>query len=339
MKRILFDIGHPAHVHLFKNLIRYLVDRGHHVVVVSRDKDLTVPLLDLYHIDHVCISRAKEGALSMMGELAQRDIAVLKLQKKHRFQAAIGTAVSIAHLSALSSVRSFVFEEDDDDVVPLFARLTYPFASQIVIPRNLRFNKWKKKRICHDSYHELAYLHPDIFKPDEQVVEKYGLKPHSYIILRHSAYQAHHDWKEKGFSSRVWDDVTKIVKDYPVIKSHERDQKKDFDPLDMHHLLSFAKMIISDSQTMSMEASCLGIPSVRYSSFVGRISVLEELEHKYGLTFGFCPGNESTMLDKIQDLLLKKDLKTVWDDKRNSMLQEKNNFSDWMITFFNSLFD
>jgi hypothetical protein len=38
--KILIDIGHPAHVHFFKNAIRELEGRGHEVKVTARDKEV-----------------------------------------------------------------------------------------------------------------------------------------------------------------------------------------------------------------------------------------------------------------------------------------------------------
>ncbi|MFH1943958.1 MAG: DUF354 domain-containing protein, partial [bacterium] len=101
---ILFDIGHPAHVHLFRHFIQYLKEQGHTIVVASRDKDITVQLLDAYGIDHVCLSRMKKGAPAMLLELLKRDASVFNLHRRHGFDLAFGTSVSIAHLSAVSSV-------------------------------------------------------------------------------------------------------------------------------------------------------------------------------------------------------------------------------------------
>ena len=44
--RIAVDITHPAHFHFFKNSIQAWQDRGHDVLILSRDKDLTLQLLD-----------------------------------------------------------------------------------------------------------------------------------------------------------------------------------------------------------------------------------------------------------------------------------------------------
>ena len=51
--RILIDMGHPAHVHFFKNAIRSLEERGHSVKITARDKDVTLALLEAYGFDYV----------------------------------------------------------------------------------------------------------------------------------------------------------------------------------------------------------------------------------------------------------------------------------------------
>ncbi len=40
--KILIDMGHPAHVHSFRNAIRELEKRGHSVKVTARDKDVAL---------------------------------------------------------------------------------------------------------------------------------------------------------------------------------------------------------------------------------------------------------------------------------------------------------
>ena len=43
--RIIFDIGHPAHVHLFKHLARLLMKNGAEVLFTARDKEFELDLL------------------------------------------------------------------------------------------------------------------------------------------------------------------------------------------------------------------------------------------------------------------------------------------------------
>ena len=336
MKALLFDLVHPAHVHLFKNVIRHFQEEGHRVVVISRRKDVVDVLLEHDQIDFQSLSRAASKTQGRFLELVRRDLGVLKLHLRHHFSAAFGTSASIAHLSALSRVKSFVFEMDDDDIVPLFAKLTYPFATGIVVPACLRYKRWRKKRIIHNSFHELAYLHPDQFSPDPDVLKKYGLRPHGYDVLRKSALKAHHDLKAQGLEDRIMEGVLDILKPLPVVSSWEREGGSSFEPWDMHDILAFAKLVISDSQTMTRESAILGTPSIRYNSFVGRLSCFEELEDKFGLTFGFRPGDEPKMLDTIRDLLSRGDLAEEWQEKRKRLLEEKPNFLRWITDTFDS---
>ncbi len=80
-------------------------------------------------------------------------------------------------------------------------------------------------------------------------------------------------------------------------------------PAEMQDVLADSSMLISDSQSMTMEAAMLGVPSIRFSDFAGRISVLEELEHVYNLTFGIPTRSPERFFDKIDELLSLPDLK------------------------------
>ena len=57
--KFLFDIGHPADVHYFRNTISYLRERVHELILFARDKDVTLDLLKAYNIDY--ISKGKGG--------------------------------------------------------------------------------------------------------------------------------------------------------------------------------------------------------------------------------------------------------------------------------------
>ena len=87
-------------------------------------------------------------------------------------------------------------------------------------------------------------------------------------------------------------------------------------PADIHHIMSFASLIISDSQSMSVEAAMLGVPSLRFSDFSGRISVLEELEHNYGRTYGITTSNPQKLYRKTTDFFTMPDLREEFQKRR-----------------------
>jgi|TARA_Y100000310_G_scaffold67921_1_gene63296 hypothetical protein len=334
---ILFDIGHPAHVHLFKNFISYLKKGNHDITVTSRNKDVTTDLLDNYGIKHFILSTPGIGFLGFFNELLIRNKQLFLLNRKKKFSLSFGTSVSIAHLTALTGIESFNFHEDDDSVVPVQSLLIYPFTSKIINPDCIKILGWRKKRVFYPSYHELAYLHPNNYTPNPEIPELYGLIKKNYIIIRLSSLSAHHDRNKKGISFNLYNKIKEVIKNYTLVDSVESSKSHSIKPRHLHDIINYAKMIISDSQTMTAEAAVLGIPSVRYNSFVGRISYLEELEHKYKLTYGFRPGNDDKMIDKINELLNRNNLNEEWQKRRLIMLSDKVDFNEWMIKYFKTL--
>ncbi|MCD4741346.1 MAG: hypothetical protein K8R67_02525, partial [Desulfobacteraceae bacterium] len=77
----------------------------------------------------------------------------------------------------------------------------------------------------------------------------------------------------------------------------------------------------------------IGVPAIRSNSFVGRISYLEEEEHKYELTYGFKPDDFDNMLKKIDALLKLPDLKKEWQKRRKKMLKDKIDVTAFIVWF------
>ena len=102
---------------------------------------------------------------------------------------------------------------------------------------------------------------------------------------------------------------------------------------DIHHLMAFSSLLISDSQSMSVESAMLGTPNLRFSDFSGRISVLEELEHKYGLTKGIKTTEPQQLIENTR-VLLSKDSIEEFKEHRRKMLEDKidvTSFLTWYI--------
>lgn len=59
--RILVDIGHPAHVHFFKNFSREIKRRGHKFIATARDKDVALHLLKECGIEYTIVCRVDRG--------------------------------------------------------------------------------------------------------------------------------------------------------------------------------------------------------------------------------------------------------------------------------------
>lgn len=286
--RILFDLGHAAHFHLFKHAIIELKRNGHLVTVVSRDKPYLINLLDTAEIEHICLSKPGEKFLSLVAEWLKRTYRILKLHRKNNFDIAIGTSVSISYLSLFSNVTSINVQEDDDKVIPLHVLLAYPFSTYILNPKFLKYKFFKRKRLLHNSLHEMAYLCEGRFSPDQTIVQKYSLEPFRYIVIRKVSFKAHHDINQSGLSEKHIDLVKESANNFSIVTSEEGGINIK-DANDMHQILSFAKLVVTDSQTMAAEAACLGTPIIQVSSFKKNISYINEL-CKLGLIDYYLPG-------------------------------------------------
>jgi uncharacterized protein len=54
---ILIDIGHPAHVHLFKNFAKQMIEKGNKVLFTCRDKEFEIKLLESNGFDYISFGK------------------------------------------------------------------------------------------------------------------------------------------------------------------------------------------------------------------------------------------------------------------------------------------
>jgi len=262
---------------------------------------------------------------------------------KQRPDIMVGTSPEITHVGKLLKIPSINVNEDDAMAVPLYAKFSYPLATEILTPVSCNNGKWNSKSIKYNSYHEFAYLHPNYFKPDNNVLLKYSIKS-PYFIIRFAKLTAHHDKDVSGISAIIADQIIKkLARHGNIYITSERELEHRFEkyrlsinPIDIHHVLSSAQMYIGDSQTMAAEAAVLGTPSLRFNDFVGRLGYLEELEHRYGLTYGFKSSEAEKLLNKIDELLSKDNIKEEWAKKRNKMMSEKIDTTKFFVWFISN---
>lgn len=341
--KFLFYLGHPAHFHLFKNIIKELKLKGHSVPVLIKTKDILENLLIDSGMDYlnILLEGRKDSKVGLATGLAKRSVKMFFYCLKNRPDLLIGTSVEISYVGKLLGIPSMNVNEDDAVVVPLYSQLGYPFASIILTPQSCHNDKWENKAVKYAGFHELAYLHPNHFKPDKSIVKQYVPAELPYFLIRFARLTAHHDYGIKGINAEIATKVISMLKPHgEVFITSERELDPQFEqyrlktnPLDMHHVIYFATLYIGDSQTMAAEAGVLGTPFIRLNDFVGRIGYLKELEDKYKLGFGFKPVESSSMYSKIDELLSRSDIRNKFQERRRKMLSEKIDVAAFMIWF------
>jgi predicted glycosyltransferase len=341
--KIIIYLGHPAHFHLFKNVILNLTNEEHQVKILIKKKDVLKQLIEStgWNYQNILAEGRKDNKLGMFIGVLKRDLRLYKICRNFKPNLLVGTSIENSHISKFLGIPSISVNEDDADVVPLYAKITYPWASSILSPDVCNNLKWNAKTIKYSGYHELAYLHPNHFKPDKEIVRKYFLPNAPYFIIRFAKLKAHHDVGMKGIDINIAKSLIDILKSFgKIFITSERELENELEsyrininPIDIHHVLAFAKIYIGDSQTMAAEAGVLGTPFIRFNDFVGKIGYLNELENKYKLGFGFKTDQKDLMNEKIKELLNTPNLKDEWDRRRQKMLSAKIDVSKFMTWF------
>ena len=338
---VLFDIVHPAHVHFFKHIIRGLQKADHKTLIVARDKDVTLALLNHYGFNYISVGHSgKKTRFSQLKELLYRDWFIWKMARDSKPEVILTRNPAGVQAARLIGAKG-IFDTDDGLAAGIHFHAAAPFANIITTPDCLEEN-FGRKHIKYPGYKQSAYLHPDHFKPNPEVLRTLGIRPgQKYFLVRFVDMTASHDTGESGLSYNV---KTRIIEQLlrfgrVFISSEGRLSEKwrsleiNIPPHMMHDALAFAFLCIGDSQTMAAEAAMLGTPSLRVSTFSGRISYLNELEHRYGLTFGFHPSEIDRFFSKLNEILKGSNYFESVKASHERLIREKCNVAQWFIDF------
>jgi predicted glycosyltransferase len=311
-------------------VIKQLSHKGFRVVLVARGKDVLFDLLEGLPYEIIYLKPRKgKNKLSLVKTILHRELILFRLALKYKPKMLIGTDIVIAHIGKLLNIPSIILNEDDAKEVPFLAKFGFKYATAVFSPDSCDILPYTNK-VGYQGYHELAYLHPNYFSPDKTKVSSLIESGDKYFILRFAELTAHHDDGKNGIDLLIAKKlIAQLTPFGRVYITSERKLETELEPYriaikptDIHHALYFAEMYIGDSQTMAAEAAVLGTPSIRFNDFVGKLGYLEELEHKYGLTFGISTDNSSLLFTRVEELLRNKDLKKDFQQRKEQMLKE-----------------
>ena len=339
--RYLFFLGHPAHYHLFKNIIIQLKLRGHHTKVLIRSKDILEKLCINENLEYVNVlpKVRKNNYISLFLSFIKKYFSISKIIKSYKPTMLLSSEPTFSHLGKIFNIPSIIFSEDDAEIIPLYAWITYPFTDTIISPKVCSAGKWEYKKTDYNGYHKLSYLHPSIFRPNKNLINK--KLGNNYFIIRFSDLDAYHDNNKKGISKNLAIEIIKLLKNHGNIYiTSEYDLDVEFkkyqiniSPELIHHVLFYANLYIGDSQSMAVESALLGTPGLRFNDFAGKISVLNELEFKYGLTQSFKTNEKEKLLELIKKIIVDPNYKLNFKKKHKIMLNDKINVLNFFINF------
>jgi hypothetical protein len=342
--KVLFQIGHPAHVHFFKNIIGELEHHGHEVKIITRKKDVAIDLLDSYGFEYIIFKHFSTSLMGKAFDLLLTDLFLYRVAKKIRpdVMIALGSP-GIAHVGWLLGIPSIYFNDTED--AHIANNLARPFATVMLTPQCFK-EDLGKKHVRFNGYKEIASLHPKYFTPDPSVLDDLGIKPgERFIVVRRISYDAHHDIGLKGINKE--DDFYRELEKYGrILVSSEKNSEHNkysykIAPEKFHSLLAYASLYIGEGGTTATEAALLGTPAIHIESNAqgkatgNTCGNFLELRDTYQLLYFF--PNQEIALTKAKEILDDNNSKIEWGRKRNVLLSDKIDVTAWLTNFIEQL--
>ncbi len=243
---------------------------------------------------------------------------------------------------AISKAKSICWV--DTETATINIKYSHWHVNSILLPFSF-YNKLPYKNIIkYNGYKELAYLHPNNFKPNKDVLTELNLNESDKIVLmRFSALNAMHDIGLKSEALVNDDKILEFIKNIEnkynakvFISVTERNLDNRFEkykltiaPEKYIHLLSFCSLYIGEGTTTASEAGVLGVPWVNIQKT--KRGYLIDQENTYGL--GIRTDDIDFAFRKAEEYLSDKNIKITWQKKRDKLLSDKIDVSAFLSWF------
>lgn len=335
IKRILFDINHPAHVHYFKHVISLLKGEGHEVFVISRNKEIEHELLDKFQIKYISRGKGAKNFISRFFYYPYASFKIYHALKKYRINLFVSFLHPYGvHASKFKGIKSLVF--GDTENASLHIKYTLPYATEVHTPKVFKSNLGSNHH-TFNGLMELAYLHPNYFKPDIRVLNEVGIQPNTkFVVFRFVSRKSLHDQNHSGLSisDKVFL-VNEISKKYKVLISSEIELPNSLKPYELkiekhriHDLIFYSSLLIGESATMSAESAVLGTPCIYFDN-IGR-GYTDYLEKEYNIIRRLNESTESVGIgiDLAEELIKKEH---VFSGVRKDILEHKIDTTKYIV--------
>ncbi|MDO6440473.1 DUF354 domain-containing protein [Cyclobacterium sp. 1_MG-2023] len=332
--KILIDIKHPAQLNLFKGLAKELVSLGWTVIICYLDRGKLPKIIDREYSEFnrikVGSSKGTKWSIFWNGNVL-RTTSFLQIIRKEKFNICISaSSAPLALACKLTGTPLLQFYDDPERKA--INKINAKLSTKIFFPPIVKENKQVE---IFDCLKEWSYLSPSYFKPDETVLEKYGLKPNEYVFVREVSNKSFNYYNQEDAIICSFSD--QINKNIPVLLSLEDKSIKDKFPnnwtileepiADIHSLIYFSKLMVSSGDSMAREGAMLGIPSI-YCGI--REMKANQLLIDKGI-LEHCPVEEavkpfndyiSAEFDQEKQIKIRENLLKEWDDMNQFMMSQ-----------------
>jgi predicted glycosyltransferase len=291
-------------------------------------------LLQKLKIDYIDLGSYGKTPLVKMLNVPVMALKIAKVAFQYKPDIVIGIASSrICHGTLFSKSKKYIFTDTEhaSEQIALFK----PFATKIFTPDH--FTKdFGKNHIKYPGYHELAYLHPNRFKPNPDVLRELGLKEKDcFFVLRFVSWNASHDIGQKGISLENKRKLVEVLKNIGrIIISSESPLPPEFETFrmnvcctKMHDLLFYASLFIGEGATMASECAVLGTPAIYINSLnAGCLQEQERHQLIYSLR------NDESLIQLVHSILSGNNLnKEIFRKRVKDVLRKKIDVTEYMM--------
>lgn len=269
MKTIWFDIVHPAHVNLFKNAIKIL-SKSYIIRITILDRGI-IPVLmkeELPNFKYEIVTKRCRTTygLILINNIVRTALMIFKLLKDRPMSAISCGQVSFSFPCKIMNIPNYQYSDDIERIKVVF--LESLFATKKYFPP-VDIEKLKKIRNCnvYNCMKQWAYLHPNYFKPNNNILSKYNLRENKYIFVREvDVGSFNYSGQDVSLAQNI-----KFPEEFKIVLSLEKKENIDHYPADwillkepvkdFHSLIYFSYCSISSGDSLAREAALLGVPS------------------------------------------------------------------------------
>lgn len=266
---IAIDILHIAYWNFYKNIIKKLEKDNHCVYLFIRERGPLLKVIKKEYDDHskiVVTGKYYNGRKKLILHLLRIPKLIFYLYKfKIDVVSSDGFFIGVA--AKFKNIPAIL--HSDDFEYAFSYKMTQLFSSSMIIPDV--FPITSRKDIHYKGCKEYAYLNKKYFIPNKTVASKYIIPDSQYIFIRVISKSS----LNYRNSANIDEDINSIIsyfekKNIIVLISSEYVFKTQHNnciilepPIDgFHSLLYFAKIVITEGDTMAREAAVLGTPVI-----------------------------------------------------------------------------
>jgi predicted glycosyltransferase len=290
--RVWIDITAPAHVLVFRPMLRLLRERGDEVEITARDYAQTVQLLELHGIEADVLG--KHGGRSRLGKarsLSSRLGALRQWARGREFDIALAHGSHELTMTArrlgIPSATTFDYE---------FAWLQHQLgcraATRVVTPEAIpperlgRYGARPPKLVQYPGLKEEYYLSD--FEPDLRALEQFELEPaRTLVVVRTPPDVSLYHRRSNPLFPQVLEHLGRNETVHAIVIPRTDEQREFVRGLalpsvqvpdravDGQSLIAFSDLVVSAGGTMNREAVALGVPV--YTTYGGRLGGVDEL--------------------------------------------------------------